>query len=310
MKTNPVRKNQTQRNSRPTTLVIGGYGFVGGYFLQRSSYSYPSKHYLVPTHTDLDITNKHNVLEYFAEIKPQCIINFAAYTNMDESEKERNNKKGKTLQTNYVGVNNIVDVCKKYNSFFILISTDAVFPGTDDHPGPYSEHDAPPKNGKGLNWYGFSKLRAEEKIKTVHHNYAIIRISHPFGNPKSERDLVRKTIRDITVGHRLFADQLFTPTFLEDLTKTIWKIQSGRISGIFHVGCRGLVARIEFSRYLSQKLNMKEELKVGSLKEFLAVPHRAPRTRLGGFETSETQKKLGITFHTWQEALDKTILLI
>lgn len=310
MKTNPVRNNQTQRNSRPTTLVIGGDGFVGGYFLQRSSHSHASKHYLAPTHKDLDITNKHTVLEYLAEIKPQCVINFAAYTNMDESERERNKKHEKTWAINYLGVKHIADACKKNNSFFIHISTDAVFPGTDDHPGPYSESDTLPKNGKGLNWYGFSKLRAEEKIKTMHHNYAIIRISHPFGNPKSERDLVRKTIRDIAAGHRLFADQLFTPTFLEDLTRTIWEIQSGRISGIFHVGCRGLVARIEFSRYLSQKLNMKEELKVGSLKEFLAVPHRAPRTRLGGFKTSETQKKLGLTFHTWQEALDKTILLI
>lgn len=302
---------KASRNPRDRllTLIIGGSGFVGKYFWDMSRRLNPNR-YIAPAHSDLDITNKHHVLEYFSNIRPRYVINFAAITNVEASEKERNNRKGKTWLTNYVGVKNLVAASKKYHSFFIQLSTDAVFSGTEDYSGPYRETDAPSRNGKGLNWYGLSKLMAEEEIKTMNRSYAIVRISHPFGNPASGRDLVRKTILDITVGHQIFADQLFTPTYLEDLVATVWKIQSREVSGIFHVGCKNVVARIEFDRYLAQKLKMKDVLNVGSLKEFLVAPRRAPRTRLGGFVVSQTQKVLGIKFHLWQDALDKTLRLI
>ncbi len=280
---------------------------MGKHFLDMSHRFHRLQQYLVPTHTELDITRRDSVIKYFLKLKPGYVINFAAYTNMDESEKERNRKDKKTWKTNYVGVKNIVRACRACNTFCIQISTDAVFPGTDEYPGPYCESDAPQKNGKGLNWYGYTKLKAEEEVKTLGKKFAIIRISHPFGNPHSERALAKKTLRDIQAGHRLFADQLFTPTFLDDLTHVIWRIQSLAIGGIFHVGSQRLVSRIEFDRYLAQKHRIKTELKVGSLKEFLKTTHRAPRTRLGGFVHSETQKRLGLTFHNWDEALDKTL---
>lgn len=289
-----------------TTLVVGGSGFVGNYFLRLSKQS--EIKYLTPTHQELDITSKLQVKHFFSNNKSHVVINFAAYTNMDESEKERGKKIGKTWMTNYIGVKNLVRQISASNIFFIQISTDAVFPGTDEYPGPYRETDEPSLTGEGLNWYGFTKLKAESEVKKLKKNFAIVRISHPFGDPTSKKDLVNKTIKNIQLGHPLFSDQLFTPTFLEDLIKVIWKIQRKRISGIFHVGCHNLVSRIEFSRYLAQKLKLKQELKVGSLKEFISVPNRAPRTRLGGFITLHTQKKLSLQFHNWQDALDKTLL--
>lgn len=293
-----------------TILVIGGSGFVGKYILKNISSTGDKTVYISPSHIQLDITSLSRVNSYFTKVKPQLVINFAAITNMDESEKEREDKHARTWMVNYIGVSNLVKNCIKHRSFLIQISTDAVFPGTDQYPGPYSETDLPQKNGKDLNWYGFTKLKAEEKIMTMMKKYAIIRISHPFGNPLSERDLVNKTIRDIHKGHKLFVDQLFTPTYLQDLASAIQNIISHQICGIFHIGCRGLVPRIEFDRYLAKKLKLKNTLKVGSLKEFLSSYNRAPRTRLGGFNTEISQKKLGLSFHHWQEALDKTLALI
>lgn len=292
------------------TLVIGGSGFVGGHFLASVKSPRSWGDYIAPSHSQLDVTNKKDLLAYIRTIKPHFIINFSAITNMDKSEKERNDKNGITWRTNYLGVRNLVKASRMVNYFLIQISTDAVFPGTEEFPGPYRENDKPQKSTKYINWYGYTKLMAEKIIQTMSTSFAIIRISHPFGNPESNRDLVSKTIEDITAGHSLFADQLFTPTYLGDLVKTILKIQDKRAQGVFHVGSTNLVSRIEFDRYLAAKRKMKNNLIAGSLKEFIVRPGRAPRTRLGGFISIQTQKELGLRFHSWKNALDKTLRLI
>lgn len=289
---------------KPLVLIIGGSGFVGGYFLNLSKRF--KKNIIAPSHKELDIADKNGIEKFFFENKPRFVINFAARTNIKESEKERGNKTGFTWRTNFVGAKNVALAAKKIKAHLIHISTDAVFPGTKTSPGPYSENDSPAKNPSDINWYGYTKLKAEEEIRKLKINYAIIRISHPFGNPKSQRDLVAKTIRDIERGRGIFVDQLFTPTFIDDLANAIWAIIQKRQSGIFHVGCQELVSRFEFDQYLVKKINLKKKLIPVSMEKFLE--YNAPHTRLGGFLTTETQNSLGVKFHTWQEALDKTIL--
>lgn len=294
-----MRKNQ--ENMKKTIVVIGGTGFVGSYFLALSKKFKNS--IIAPTRKELDITNKQSVISFFKRIKPEFVINFAGYTNINDSEKERKNRLGKTWVVNVVGVENLVEACKKANSFLIQISTDAVFPGTKDYPGPYAENAKPAKNEKTINWYGVSKLHAEKEAKKLKRNFAILRISHPFGNPRNDRDLIAKTLKDIEEEHTIFKDQLFTPTFIDDLAKAIWTIQEKKISGIFHIGCKGLVSRVEFDRHLLKLLNRKMNLIEGSMEEFLK--YSSARTRLGGFQTEYTEKILGVTFHTWRDALKK-----
>lgn len=290
--------SNTKLNS---TLVIGGLGFVSSEFLRLSKLK---TIFLVPEHRELDITNKQDLKKFISKTHPDYVINFAAITNMDDSEKERKNKKKQTWQVNFEGVKNLVEICSKKNIFLIQISTDAVFPGDVNYPGPYSEKDKPPQDGKGLNWYGYTKLKAENEIKKLKKNYAIIRISHPFGNPASPRDLINKTIKDIKTGNKLFFDQFFTPTFTKDLALAIDRIQSKKISGIFHVGCKKIVSRLTFDRYLAKKIGMSNSLIKGSMEEFIKLPNRAPRTRLGGFTCRNTEKRLNVVFHSWKAALN------
>lgn len=286
-------------------LITGGTGLIGQQFIR---FSKNHKTIISPSHKECDITDKDILENFLFKQKPEFIINFAAHTNIAEAEKEKGNKKGITWMTNFQGVKNLADYCRKKNIFLIQISTDAVFPGTKRNPGPYDEDNEPSRNKNEVNWYGFTKIKAEEEIKKLKKNYAIIRISHPFGNPKSQRDLVSKTIRDINKGVGIFVDQLFTPAFIDDLTLSIWAIINKRKSGIFHVGCQGLVSRFEFDQYLVKKLKIKKKIIPSSMEEFLK--HNAPHTRLGGFMTAKTQDLLGVKFHNWQEALDKTILRI
>lgn len=295
---------QSKKSSQPAIVVIGATGFVGSYFLNMFKRFKTSL--MSPSHAELNIIDKKNVETYFEKISPSFIINFAAYTNINEGEKEKKDRSRLTWLTNVVGVQNLVAICRKRETFLIQISTDAVFPGTKNNPGPYHENSKPAYDGKDINWYGYTKLKAEEEVKKLKNRFALLRISHPFGNPLNERDLIAKTLKDIEGKHAIFKDQLFTPTFLEDAASAIWAIQKNNISGIFHAGCKGLVSRIEFDRYLLKLLKNKAKLVEGSMEEFLK--YSAPRTRLGGFLTDYTQKILGVKFHSWQGALDKTLL--
>ncbi len=298
----------TQKRHHAPILIIGSSGLVGSRFVERS------RQYqlllLTPSHAALPIGDRKKILAMVTKYTPQVIINFCAITNIDEAEKERGNRKGKIWQTNVVGVSNLVAVCKASGAFLIQISTDAVFPGTEDYPGPYHEDSLPSSYGKRINWYGYTKVVAEAETKKLGKLGAIVRISHPFGNLRSERDLIKKTIKDIDVSHKLFTDQQFTPTFIDDLTDAIWIIAEKKIPGIFHVGCQGLVSRWVFDQYIAKILHIKKPLIPGTMKEFLAQKGRAIRTRLGGFQTSQTQHMLGLSFHSWKEAIDKTIPLV
>jgi len=298
----------TQKRHHAPILIIGSSGLVGSRFVKRSLQH--QSLLLTPSHSTLPIGDRKKILAMVAKYTPQVIINFCAITNIDEAEKERGDKKGKVWQTNVVGVSNLVAACKAAGAFLIQISTDAVFPGTEDYPGPYYEDSLPSSHGKGINWYGYTKVVAEAETKKLGKQDAIIRISHPFGNLHSERDLIKKTIRDIDAGHKLFTDQQFTPTFIDDLTDTIWIIAEKKLSGTFHVGCQGLVSRWVFDHYIAKILHIKKPLVPGTMKEFLAQKGRAIRTRLGGFQTSQTQHILGLSFHSWKEALNKTIPLV
>lgn len=292
-----------KKYSTPPIVVIGASGFVGSHFLVLSQAKKNSL--IAPSHTQLNITNKEMVLTFIKKTKPELIINFAAVTNIEDCEKERGDISATTWKLNVNGVKNLAEASQQINAFLIQISTDAVFPGTKKYPGPYAENAKTAKDEKTINWYGVTKKQAEEEVKKLKKNYAIIRISHPFGNPNHKRDLITKTLIDIERKHALFKDQFFTPTFIEDLTKAIWTIHQKKICGVFHVGCKGLVARITFDKYLLTLLKKKGATHAGSMEEFLK--YSAPRTQLGGFLTAHTEKTLGLTFHTWQEALQKSI---
>lgn len=283
-------------------LVIGASGLVGSKFVELSR---NRLNLLTPHHKTLDIVNKALVYKMFRKHRPRVVVNFATIINIDQTEKERGDRSGKVWQTNVVGVTNLVEACKAEGTFLIQLSSDAVFPGSQEYPGPYHEHSLPSLDGKGINWYGYTKVAAEREAKKLGKRAAILRISHPFGNTRSKKDLIIKTIDEIKSGQKLFNDQILTPTFIDDLTRAIWVITEKELPGIFHVSSTNLVSRFVFGQSVAKKLKIKKRLISGSMKGFLRQRGHATRTRLGGLETSFTQQILGISFHSWQEALNE-----
>ncbi len=291
-------------NNLPLIAIIGGHGFVGSTvvnLLKNKQFQI-----IVPTKDKFDITNTKSQKNFFVRTKPKFVVNFASITNIEKAERQREDKKASVWKTNVTGVNNLAKVCKELGIFLIHISSDGVFPGTLDFPGPYYEKTIPPNNSKRLSWYGYTKLRGEQAILREMPNSAIIRISYPFGNPESSKDFCVKTEKYIMQRMVLFSDQYLNPTYIPDLCSALAKIIDIKLRGIFHVACTDTTTPYKFAFYISKKINLdNNKIQTGSIENYFTKAKSIKRSKFGGLNSNWTQKKIQIRFHSWKKALDE-----
>lgn len=291
-------------------LVIGSSGLVGSEFIRRAS---KKVDIIGVDEKTLDITDKSAVEDYFRKHNFDSVINFAAITDVDGAEKERENEKGFIWKLNVEGVKNLTEACKKYDKFLIQISTDFVFEGTEGFPGPYDELTPIPYNlTPSIGWYGWTKNRSENIVSSTLEKAAIVRIAYPFYSNKFEGKLdFAKNYLKLFDEERLFpifTDQTFTPLLIDELIDPLLKIAKKKIEGVYHVVSNNTATPFDFVQYLLKKARGVEGVvQKGSMKKFLEAEGRTPRPRLGGLKTNITQKKLGMKFMTWQEMVDKFV---
>lgn len=283
-------------------IVLGATGLVASQVLD--DWQHPAN-ILVPAEQDLDILNFEALKKYLSENPTSTVVNFVGYTNLAEAEKDKGNKEGLCWQLNVEAISRLAQLCQEEDKFLIHISTDNVFYGLKSDPGPYTEDHQLMDDPTQVNWYGYTKAQGELAIKNSGARSAIVRISHPFGNPKIDRDFAQKVMSYIKAGFSIFDDQHFTPTYLPDISLALKKIIEGQKADIYHIVCHPLSTPYEFARYIGQKEHLPE-VKVGKIDEWMAAnPNSYLRIKFGGLKTDLTQEKLGIRFHTWQEALDE-----
>jgi dTDP-4-dehydrorhamnose reductase len=304
-KPDPKRPFSRKVRRKIKIYITGSKGLVGSRFVELL----PEKFFpLTPEINELDITNKLAVERFIAREKPEIIVNFAAFTNVDRVEKEKGNKKGLAWQVNVEGAKNIAEVAKKNDRFLVHISTDFVFPGTK---GPYSEDSKLPKQSDKIGWYGWTKLMAEKRLKEVGGRVAIARISYPYRAFYQQKlDFARNILTLLDEGklYPLFSDQVITPTFIDEACRALIEICQKQKQGIYHLVSSNTTTPYEFASYLLEKARgVKDIVEKGSIREFLKTPERTPRPILGGLKTDKTQKELKMKFMTWQEGIDEFI---
>ena len=119
----------------------------------------------------IDISQKDEVMKKIGELKPDVVINAAAYTAVDKAESE----KDLAYQVNGCAVGFLATICKEINALFIHFSTDYVFNG-ENRFGYKEDHIYQP-----LNMYGKSKALGEKMILDVKPRYYLIRTAWLFG---------------------------------------------------------------------------------------------------------------------------------
>lgn len=236
-------------------LVFGGSGLVGSKFIDLNSQIFDIK---APGTSDVDILNKDQIAKAVEDFNPDSIVNFAAYTQVEEAEEQKGNKEGICFQVNAIGAKNIAEVTKSFNKHLVHISTEYVFAGTKDD-SPYVEEDSL----HPINWYGQSKFVGEQFVLESGCRALVVRISMPFSSYyKFKTDIARFFLEQLRTGGQIKAveDQRITPTLVNDIAYALRALLDNQTLGVYHISSKSPVTPLEFAQTLAEIFNLNYSL--------------------------------------------------
>lgn len=212
------------------------------------------------------------VREQQAHAPVRAIVHLAAYTNVSAAHAQQGDESGPCYQLNVVGTRNVVQAAREAGVFLAHVSTDFVFPG--DKQEPYSEADAP----RPIEWYGETKLRAEEIVQ----GYAagvIARIAFPYAAGQAPRlDVVRTILGKLRAGDalKLFSDQIVTPTLVDDIAAGLLALVREQPAGeLFHLVGAESTSPYELGRLIADIFELSDEkIEATRLADYLKVDPR------------------------------------
>ena len=193
-------------------LITGSNGQLGQEFYRIKSLS---KHkFLFTDYNKFNICSIDSINSYMSDIKVDCIINCAAYTDVRKAEVERE----KAFDVNSNGVKNLVAYCEENNIKLIHFSTDYVYNGDTINP-IYEEEFVDPQN-----YYGFSKREGEKHIENSKSESIVIRTSwlySKYGNNFVNTIINKSKIKE---NLKVISDQFGCPTYAKDLAEAVMQI--------------------------------------------------------------------------------------
>jgi len=232
-------------------ILITGITGLLGYALQRVNNTtgeltgiyYPERQ--LPIHLQAKVY-PINVIDYIAMEKlfeierPEIVIHTSGIGNVDYAEKY----KEITREINVGGTKVICELCERWNSRLIYISSNAVFDGSSPF---YNEDDMP----NPINYYGQLKVEAEEIVKKCHISWTIVRpiLMYGWPYPGERENLVTIWLKSLREGKEIKAvNNVFSkPLFSDMCAKAIYSIIEKNKSGIFHIAGRDHVSLYEFA---------------------------------------------------------------
>ena len=186
-------------------------------------------------HHLLDVSDRDAVLGAVTTVRPDVVVNSAAWTAVDACEGDPD----KAWAINALAVRHLADGARRVGAWVCHVSTDYVFDGTK--PEPYVEWDEPAP----ASMYGRSKLGGERELGP---DDTIVRTSWVCGYHGSN---MVKTILRLAGEHDTLSfvdDQIGHPTFADDLAAQIRRLVVDRRPGLFHVTNQGVVSWFEFAQ--------------------------------------------------------------
>lgn len=230
--------------------------------------------------TSLDIGDGAAVTAAAQAAPPDIIINPAAMTNVDACETRRDDAK----RANADGPRHLAMVSRQHGAHLLHVSTDYVFPGDDEHPGPYAEDAAP----RAINYYGQTKLEGEEAITEVCGDDSpatIVRTALVYGLG-ARTNFVTWIAREIGAGKRvkIVRDQFNTPTVADDLAAALLWLAAQQRTGIYHVAGPDRLGRHDWALAIVRHFGLDEQLIDWVTTPDLGQP--APRPLQSGLSTN------------------------
>ena len=292
---------------KPRVLITGSNGLLGQklvrLYLDKAdcdliATSRGANHLPIPeTHykyRSMDITNAQEVSKVISEVTPNIVIHTAAMTHVDHCFQD----KPGCLRLNVEAVGHVIEACKRADAFLLHLSTDFIF---DGESGPYDEN-AP---ANPVNFYGESKLQAEQLIRNSGLNWAMVRTVLVYGiaHDMSRSNIILWVKKSLEAGKaiRVVDDQLRTPTLAEDLAMGCYLIAQKRARGVFNIAGKDLLTPYEMAQKAAVFFNLDTSLMSRTnASEFVEIDKRPLKT---GLLIDKAQKELGFEPHTFDKGI-------
>ena len=286
-------------------LVIGASGQLGTEFMSIDEFK--KFEIYSPSSNELDITSYSKLNNFFNDIKPDIVLNFSAYTDVEKAEKDSI----KANNINNLSILPIVKFCNKFNSFFIHISTDYVFGG--ENGGPYDDISIT----SPINMYGRTKDAGEKNIIKESNSAVIIRTASLYG--LYGINFFKKFITKLQINNSIdvVSDQLISITNSYDLAMFIYKLiidyskkkEDDFYEGvnILHIVNRGYTNWFEISKVIADELSKSKivgrKFSVNKIKsvDWVSLAKRPNDSRL---KLSKVDHLLDLPY--WEESLRRT----
>jgi dTDP-4-dehydrorhamnose reductase len=250
----------------------------------------------------LDLLDSQSIRNTIAKVKPDIIINAAAYTAVDRAEQE----KDVAFEVNFQAAGELARGAESIDALLIHFSTDYVFDG--EKPAPYVESDAP----NPLSVYGRSKLEGERAIAASGCRHFILRTSWVYG-PAGRNFLhailaAAKTKPEL----RVVNDQHGAPTSSGAIAGAVAQVLanpdlSGKASGLYHLSAAGETTWHGFAAAILQAKGIRTPVLAIRSDEY-PVAARRPKNSL--LDNSKVGATFGTALPDWRQGMAAVLAAI
>lgn len=240
---------------------------------------------------ECDITDANAVGAAVDTVRPDWIVNAAAYTAVDRAESER--EAAHRVNAEAPGVVGRAAVAT--GARVLHLSTDYVFPGSGTAPWREDDPHDP------LNWYGTTKHEGELALAASGARALVVRVQwlygttgHSFARTMLNRAMSRSATR---VVH----DQRGAPTFTDDLAPALWQCVQREVIGVLHLANRGVTTWFDVAARIFAAEGVQDLLTPCTTAEY---PTPARRPANGVLDLTKADA-LGVRLPPWEDALDR-----
>ena len=279
--------------------VLGSNGQLGKCLQKLAPEYHWNYEFIFADSSAVDITVRDDVFNFFSEHQPDFCINAAAYTAVDQAEKEEE----KALLVNAEGVKNIAEACKENQTVLIHISTDYVFDGETEIS--YDEDSF--TNPQSV--YGNSKLQGEIFALEYNAHSIIIRTSWLYS--EFNKNFVKTMLHLFKEKEELnvVSDQFGQPTNANDLAECILNIidLKDKKFGVYHFSNYPETNWSRFAKKIAEFSDLKIKINEISSAEY---PTPAKRPFRSTMDLSKIEKDYKVDLKHWENSLEECIQIL
>jgi dTDP-4-dehydrorhamnose reductase len=246
-------------------------------------------------HADLECTQPRSVDAALARLRPDVVVNCAAFVRVDECEE----RPEEAFRVNALGALHVARGAARLGAGCVYISTDYVFDGRareayreTDRPGP-------------INVYGASKLAGEYLVRQACPRWLIVRTASLFGGTGARGkggNFVTTILARARRGEplRVVSDVRMSPTYAPDAAHVLARLIARGATGLCHLANRGACTWYEFAQRILALAGISTAVEPVTAASY---PMRARRPANSALNVERVEELAAVSLRPWQDAL-------